>query len=284
MIDSTSPRRLHPTSADPATSPNWRTRPAGTNHDSHQLGEVAASRPLDPPTPRSYPRARSQPTVIHTRSGKWLHHAPLDLATSPKWPRAHPEPTTIHTSSRKWWYHASADPATSPNWPRARPEPTTIHTSSARWRHHAPLDPATSPNWPRARPEPTMIHTSSRKWRHPTPADPTTSPKWPRARPEPTMIHTSTGKWRHHAPADPTTSPKWRACPNGTDRESRQRCADGQAGVVTQPGRGSRAVSQSCGTPPGPPTPVYAATIPPTIAAVVSTSPPASTQTRIAAG
>ena len=222
MIDSTSPRWLHPTSADPATSPNWRTRPAGTDHDSHQLGEVAASRPLDPPTPRSYPRARSQPTVIHTRSGKWLHHAPLDLATSPKWPRAHPEPTTIHTSSRKWWYHAPADPATSPNWPRARPEPT--------------------------------------------------------------MIHTSTGKWRHHAPADPATSPKWRACPNGTDRESRQRSAGGQAGVVTQPGRGSRAVSQSCGTPPGPPTPVYAATIPPTIAAVVSTSPPASTQTRIAAG
>jgi hypothetical protein len=58
----------------------------------------------------------------------------------------------------------------------------------------------------------------------------------------------------------------------------------GQARVGSQSGSGSRAASQPSGTPPWAPTPVYAATTPPTIAAVVSTSPPAVTQARIADG
>lgn len=59
----------------------------------------------------------------------------------------------------------------------------------------------------------------------------------------------------------------------------------GQAsGQGSQVGSGSRAASHASGTPPGVPTPVYAATTAPVMAAVVSTSPPARTQTRMASG
>ena len=68
------------------------------------------------------------------------------------------------------------------------------------------------------------------------------------------------------------------------EAEARGGGARSGGGRVSQSGSGSRAVSHPSGTPPGVPTPVCAATIPPTIAAVVSTSPPASTQARIAAG
>lgn len=73
----------------------------------------------------------------------------------------------------------------------------------------------------------------------------------------------------------------------GTDPAERHR--PGGAALVgpgqsSQSGSGSRAASHSDGTPPGVPTPVCAATTAPAIAAVVSTSPPASTQARIAAG
>jgi hypothetical protein len=54
----------------------------------------------------------------------------------------------------------------------------------------------------------------------------------------------------------------------------------GPSGMRTQSGSGSRWVSQDGGIAARP---TAAATTPPTIAAVVSTSPPASTQVRIAA-
>src|SRR5689334_21262200 len=59
------------------------------------------------------------------------------------------------------------------------------------------------------------------------------------------------------------------------------RRAPAHSPAASQEGSGSRLASQ----PPGiPPIPVYAATTPPAIAAVVSTSPPATTHAATAAG
>ncbi len=116
LIDSISPKWLHPTHPDLATSPSWSGSRAGMPPPPRAGVDQAPSRK------RGYARRAGCPV------GPAFGHQPTLGTATPSHlvlprPASLPEHITlllIHSTSPKWLHPTHLDPATSPNWCRSR--------------------------------------------------------------------------------------------------------------------------------------------------------------------